>query len=747
MKRIMPVILAFVMMFTLSPAATAAVDASVTRVTDNIYEAVSPFSDGLAAVKLNGKWGYIDETGDTAIGFNYDYAWPFHEGYALVMKTEFGPDPSAWWTADAPVRDLKVMYRVDKNGGEMRLQYVDTAVDRAFPIYETAADFDPAEYGSVRFNDGAMVVGGRVICANGCEMRPNEQELGALIYECQEKGMWWITEKSACAASTPLCVDGKVVMELRGAVSGSPSVFFLMNILDGSIARSFPGLTPTEYEYGEKLNRVTALYPPVDGLMCARYTAYTIDGSPVITYGMLDAGTLGWRVAAGYTDFRYMADGVFFSDGLWVVRDALGRYGAVDKKGAAVIPFVYDYLTAFVDGLAGAVSSGVFCYVDTSNNRYGVEAPEGVSPTGVAVGSQVSSDMGVVADGALRAWCVLDTPVDGVLPWIRGSETLAPEVYFSDLTGGASAVRSVRGVSDILAVRGPDGKYGFVRLTRADSGANPYHDVYPGAFYYEPALWAAGAGLADTSSGLFAPTEGASRAAVVEYLWKAAGRLAPTVTENPFADISAADSCYTAALWAYGMGITTGIEKDGVLTFSPAGALSRAETLTFLHRAAGEPEAETPAVFDDVPAGAYYADAVSWAVSLPTAITQGVSTGSRVFNPGGSVTNSELVTFLYRWFVRNNGTVKEPPDPDAETEPDTETKPDTGTEPGTETDPDTETEPDTGTDPDTEADPDTGTGTDPDAQETPDAGTETDLDTEDTGDTGDTGDNAGDGEG
>ncbi|MBP3319638.1 MAG: WG repeat-containing protein, partial [Ruminiclostridium sp.] len=50
------------------------------------YEDAQSFSEDLAAVKKNGKWGYINEENKTVIPFQYAYAWPFNEGKAVVCK-------------------------------------------------------------------------------------------------------------------------------------------------------------------------------------------------------------------------------------------------------------------------------------------------------------------------------------------------------------------------------------------------------------------------------------------------------------------------------------------------------------------------------------------------------------------------------------------------------------------------------------------------------------------------------------
>jgi hypothetical protein len=49
------------------------------------------FSDGLAAVKLNGKWGYIDKDGKTVISPQFDQAVPFQNGLAQVVVRSSPP--------------------------------------------------------------------------------------------------------------------------------------------------------------------------------------------------------------------------------------------------------------------------------------------------------------------------------------------------------------------------------------------------------------------------------------------------------------------------------------------------------------------------------------------------------------------------------------------------------------------------------------------------------------------------------
>jgi hypothetical protein len=115
----------------------------------------------------------------------------------------------------------------------------------------------------------------------------------------------------------------------------------------------------------------------------------------------------------------------------------------------------------------------------------------------------------------------------------------------------------------------------------------------------------------------------------------------PTTASSPFTDVSADAYYYKAVLWAVEKGITAGTSDT---TFSPNAVVSRSQTVTFLWRAAGKPVANDPVSFVDVPADAYYAEAVRWAVS--NGITSG--TGATTFSPAANCSRAQIVTFLSR---------------------------------------------------------------------------------------------------
>ena len=80
-KRIITILLALALFIALIPAAVAAEPERGTvrleRIINPQYEDARNFYEGLAAVKRNGKWGFIDEDNRTVIPFEYDYALLF----------------------------------------------------------------------------------------------------------------------------------------------------------------------------------------------------------------------------------------------------------------------------------------------------------------------------------------------------------------------------------------------------------------------------------------------------------------------------------------------------------------------------------------------------------------------------------------------------------------------------------------------------------------------------------------------
>ncbi|MBD9252859.1 S-layer homology domain-containing protein [bacterium] len=110
---------------------------------------------------------------------------------------------------------------------------------------------------------------------------------------------------------------------------------------------------------------------------------------------------------------------------------------------------------------------------------------------------------------------------------------------------------------------------------------------------------------------------------------------------NFFYDVPNGAYFYEAVKWAVENGITDGVGDN---LFAPGQPCTRAQIVTFLWRAAGSPEPKTASSFTDVSASAYYAKAVAWAVE--NGITNGMT--ATMFAPDATCTRGQSVTFLYR---------------------------------------------------------------------------------------------------
>ena len=163
------------------------------------------------------------------------------------------------------------------------------------------------------------------------------------------------------------------------------------------------------------------------------------------------------------------------------------------------------------------------------------------------------------------------------------------------------------------------------------------------AYYYDAVYWAVGSGITKgTGETAFSPNANCTRAQMVTFLWRAAGMPEPTAADLTFDDVSQSAYYYKAVLWAAENGITRG---TGDTTFSPDANCTRAQTVTFLWRAAGEPEPTAADLhFKDVAPGAYYGKAVLWAAEND--ITRG--TGDTTFSPEAHCLRAQIVTFLHR---------------------------------------------------------------------------------------------------
>ena len=170
--------------------------------------------------------------------------------------------------------------------------------------------------------------------------------------------------------------------------------------------------------------------------------------------------------------------------------------------------------------------------------------------------------------------------------------------------------------------------------------SNSFSDVPANAYFADAVKWAVDKGITNgLSDTMFGPYASCTRAQIVTFLWRAAGSPEPK-TASSFTDVPANAYYAKAVAWAVENGITNGMTAT---MFAPDATCTRGQSVTFLYRAL-KGTASGSANFTDVKSDAFYADALNWAVA--NNVTNGTS--NTTFSPNADCTRAEIVTFLYR---------------------------------------------------------------------------------------------------
>ena len=212
---------------------------------------------------------------------------------------------------------------------------------------------------------------------------------------------------------------------------------------------------------------------------------------------------------------------------------------------------------------------------------------------------------------------------------------------------GSLAVKDASGDLLPLADLG-NGKYSFVmpdgkvsvEAEFVKTAATSFADVPANDYFADAVKWAVDK---DVTNGLtdtmFGPYESCTRTQIVTFLWRAAGSPEPR-TASSFTDVPASAYYAKAVAWAIENGITNGMTET---TFAPNATCTRGQSVTFLYRAL-KGTASGSTNFTDVKSDAFYTDAINWAVA--NNVTNGTS--NTTFSPNADCTRAEIVTFLYR---------------------------------------------------------------------------------------------------
>ena len=180
-----------------------------------------------------------------------------------------------------------------------------------------------------------------------------------------------------------------------------------------------------------------------------------------------------------------------------------------------------------------------------------------------------------------------------------------------------------------------------------------FSDLDAKAWYHEGVDYALTNSLMNgVGSGKFEPDGQLIRAQLVTVLYRAAGEPDTGKQVNPFTDV-ADDAWYTkAVIWAANNGIVNGVAKN---TFAPDDSITREQIATMLYRYAGAKavkEDKLSAFPDAAKVSDWAKEALNWAVA--SGLINGVAdaNGTANLEPQATATRAQIATILMRWLEK-----------------------------------------------------------------------------------------------
>ena len=241
-------------------------------------------------------------------------------------------------------------------------------------------------------------------------------------------------------------------------------------------------------------------------------------------------------------------------------------------------------------------------------------------------------------------WCVKGT--DGKLyPWKESATVTEDMTLYAGWVKKGAAVKTGQALPEVTEPSKP------TTQNPETTVITDFHDVPANSPFLDSIVWAVKQGVTNGKTATtFGPGDPCTRAQIVTFLWRAAGSPEPKLTETEYVDVTDPGAYYYKAVqWAAELDM----EYSG--TFDPHDTCSRVAAVYFIWTAFGRPESTAKASFEDMQEperGQWYwpdlPDAVDWAVE------KGVTTGktATTFGPGDPCTRGQIVTFLYRAYVK-----------------------------------------------------------------------------------------------
>ena len=301
------------------------------------YDEVRYFSEGLAGVELNGKWGFINKSGKEVTPIKYDEVESFSEGLA---KVELNDRCGYINRSGKEVTPLKYDYADDFSGGlaEVELE------DKIGYVNKEGKEVTPIKYDNVdKFSEGLARV--------------------AL------NGKWGYINKS-----------GKEIMPLKydwvsGFSEGLAGV--ALNGKCGYINKSGKEVILLKYDYAKNFNKGLAVVRLNDKWGYINKSGKEVISAKYDSVGMFTEGLAGASLNNkwGYINksgkevisAKYDSVGMFI-EGL-AGASLNNKLGYINKSGKEVIPIKYDGLGSFKEGFATASLNGKWGYINKSGEE------------------------------------------------------------------------------------------------------------------------------------------------------------------------------------------------------------------------------------------------------------------------------------------------------------------------------------------------------------------------------------------
>lgn len=400
-------LLCLALLLGLAPMGTAASELHFRTIISPQYQDARAFSEDLAAVKQNGLWGYIDRNGKTVIPFAYDVACSFSEGKAIVAKSQ-----KSKYNEDDRVLSWGM---VDRENHYTPLQAEYTYGFDQFETYYYGEELESGSYSYIHYYNGV------VLLREGAYPRAFDADGKELLAGTTVSPQFAPTEGSM----TVRYAEGSGYVKAATIAGGGGE-----KLLDG---QTFDAARP----FNQGLAMV-ADYSPEGPL---HWRVIDTAGKTVIPGPFLN-----FYVTDYYGEFRVFGDG-----GLASVQNIDGKWGAIDKTGKVVIPFEYDALHPFVEGLAAFQKDGKAGYLDCDGNI--IIRPEYNDASDFRDGIAV-----VMEDTVARC-------IDRTGSKIQGADKLPTEFYFREngLNMAGEAVYLIEAPERYVLVK-EYGKYGFGKI-------------------------------------------------------------------------------------------------------------------------------------------------------------------------------------------------------------------------------------------------------------------------------------------